>query len=90
MWPANLLSRSSDVPSSSLPSLEQLEGDEIVTCISFNQDQDAFAVGSNKGFSIFTLEPFMFRIKRAIEGGVKVIKMHGKTNLILIVTTGIN
>ena len=47
--------------------------DEIITHIAINQDHDAFAIGTTKGFSIFSLEPFLFRVKRCIEGGVKVV-----------------
>ena len=56
-----------------LPNLEQIFGDEQITHISFNQDLDAFATGTTKGFAIFSLEPFRFRVKRSIEGGVKVV-----------------
>ena len=50
---------------SAFPNIEsQLQGDEIITHTSFNQDQDAFAIGTTKGFSIFSLEPFCFRVKR--------------------------
>ena len=62
----------------------------MITYTSFNQDQDAFAIGTTKGFSIFSIEPFCFRVKRVIEGGVKVVQMVGKSNLILIVTSGLD
>ena len=65
-------------------------GDETITHVSFNQDQDAFAIGTTKGFSIFSLEPFRFRVKRCIEGGVKVVQMVGKSNLILVITSGMD
>ena len=45
-------------------------------------------MGTTKGFSIFSLEPLRFRVKRQIEGGVKVVQMVNKTNLILVITTG--
>ena len=32
--------------------------DEEILHISFNQEQDAFAVGTNLGFYIFSIEPF--------------------------------
>ena len=56
-----------------VPDLAQMFGDEEITHVCFNQDQDAFAIGTTKGFSIFSLEPFRFRVKRSIEGGVKVV-----------------
>ena len=62
--------------------------DEEITHISFNQEQDAFAVGTTNGFWIFSIEPFQMRIRRVFEGGVKVVQMVGKSNLILLIPTG--
>ena len=68
--------------------IEQVVTDEEITHISFNQEQDAFAVGTTNGFWIFSIEPFQMRIRRVIEGGVKVVQMVGKSNLILLIPTG--
>ena len=62
--------------------------EELITHISFNQEQDAFAVGTTNGFWIFSIEPFQMRIRRIIEGGVRVVQMVGKSNLILLIPTG--
>ena len=32
----------------------------------------------------------MFRVKRGIEGGVKVVHMVGRSNLILVITSGLD
>lgn len=47
-------------------------------------------MGTTKGFSTFTLEPLMFRVKRPIEGGVKVVHLVAKSNLFLIITSGMD
>ena len=70
------------------PKIEQVVTDEEITHISFNQEQDAFAVGTTNGFWIFSIEPFQMRIRRVFEGGVRVVQMVGKSNLILLIPTG--
>ena len=60
--------------SASFPNIEsRLKKDEIILHISFNSDQDAFAIGTTKGFAVFSVEPFKFHILREIEGGVKLV-----------------
>ena len=45
-------------------------------------------MATNKGFSIFSLDPYLERIKRPFSGGIKCIQMVGNCNLILLVPTG--
>ena len=56
------------------PNIEsRLQKDEIILHTAFNQDQDAFAIGTTKGFAVFSVEPFKFRYLRQIVGGVKLV-----------------
>ena len=56
------------------PNIEsRLQKDEIINHISFNSDKNAFAIATTKGFAIFTIEPFSCRVKRQLEGGVKLV-----------------
>ena len=48
-------------PAAPYPNIEsRLPHDEIIMHTSFNSDQDAFAIGTTKGFAVFSIEPFKF------------------------------
>lgn len=64
---------------------------EEVLSISFNQYQEQLAVGTNKGFWVYVVYPqFMKQIRREFPGGIKIIQMCGKSNILLMVATGDN
>lgn len=52
---------------------------------SFNQINDCIIFGTNTGFYVYTLDPFKKIIARKITGGVSIVKMLFKSNIILFV-----
>jgi len=67
----------------------QFQEAEHVTHIAFNHDQDVVVVGTNKGFVIYTIDPFCFRIYRAFEGGVRHTQIVGRSNVLLLIPSGL-
>ena len=59
----------------------QFQESEHVTHLAFNHDQDAVVIGTNKGFVIYTIDPFCFRIYRAFEGGIRHAQIIGRSNV---------
>ena len=81
----------SESSNATFPNIEsRLQADELINHISFNSDKNAFAIATSKGFAIYTLEPFSCRVKRQLEGGVKLVQMVGQSNLVILVTTGLD
>jgi len=56
--------------------------------VSFNQDCTCFAFGSPKGFRIYNVDPFREMFKRNFEGGIKIIQMLYRTNILALVVNG--
>ena len=64
---------------------------EVVYSVSFNQNQDQFAVATNKGFQVYSMSSELIRcIKREFKGGLSVVQMLGMSNILLLVATGEN
>jgi WD40 repeat protein len=57
--------------------------EEII--VSFNQSQDCVCFGTTNGFYIFGINPFKKSLAREIKGGVSIVKILYKTNIILFV-----
>lgn len=60
---------------------------EVLYC-SFNQDQSCFAVGTQTGFKIFSTAPLKETITRDLKGGIKIVEMLYKCNILALVGGG--
>ena len=59
--------------------------------VGFNQDQGCFAIGTSDGFTIFNVDPFKETFRRVFEnGGIGIVEMLFRCNLIAIVGGGLN
>ena len=52
---------------------------------SFNQSEDCVVFGTNTGFYVYTLNPFKKIIARKIVGGISIVNMLYKSNIIIFV-----
>lgn len=59
----------------------------LLTC-SFNQDGGCLAIGTTNGFSIHNLHPYQCSVRRELQGGIGVVEMLFRCNLIGIVGGG--
>ena len=61
--------------------------DEKCYYLSFNPDSSLFCVGTNKGFRVFTSNPFKCVEKRDINGGIGIVEILNNTNIFALVGT---
>ncbi|ELP92139.1 WD repeat domain phosphoinositide-interacting protein, putative [Entamoeba invadens IP1] len=63
---------------------------QSILCISFNQDYSCFALGTTRGFCVFGIEQTRLRerFKRNFNGGVGIIELLYKSNLVALVGGG--
>ena len=61
-----------------------------INCVSLNQDQDVLAFGTNEGFMVYCADPFAKRFERKITGGVGIIELLFRSNILAFVGTGTN
>jgi len=54
----------------------------------FNQDGTCFAVGTEIGFKIFNSSPFRDNFERNLEGGIKIVEMLNRCNILALVGGG--
>jgi len=64
--------------------------DHQVNYMTFNQDHTCFACATNTGFSIYSSKPFKKTISRDFSGGIKIVEMLFRCNMIGLVGTGVN
>lgn len=57
----------------------------IVHYCSYNAQQDLVACATSNGFMIYKSDPFRERLQRDVSGGVSIVELLDKTNLIVIV-----
>jgi len=56
--------------------------------LGFNQDYTCFSVGSDEGFEIWNVDPFKLRFKREFNGGLGIVEMLFRSNLLALVGGG--
>ena len=61
--------------------------DEKCYYLSFNPDSSLFCIGTNKGFRVFTSNPFKCVGKRDISGGIGIVEILNNTNIFALVGT---
>jgi hypothetical protein len=76
-----------------------MESDDQMLYVSFNQDSSCFAVGTEKGFRIYNSYPFKDNFERSkfslilfldLEGGIGIIEMLHRCNILALVGGGKN
>jgi WD repeat-containing protein 45 len=55
---------------------------------SFNQDGTCFAVGTDVGFKIYNSSPFRDNFERILEGGIGIVEMLNRCNILALVGGG--
>ena len=58
--------------------------------VSFNQDASCFSIGTQTGFGIYLTNPFKKKITHDLKGGIGIVEMLNKTNIIGLVGGGKN
>ena len=61
-----------------------------VLFISFNYNSEYFSVGLNDGFKIFKTHPLSLTVDRKLNGGIGIIEMLNRTNILALVGGGKN
>ena len=64
-----------------------LENSQIL-CANFNQDGSCFAVGTQNGFRIINSNPFKNSFYREMNGGIGIIEMLNRSNIIALIGGG--
>ena len=68
----------------------ETEEEDRILCVSFNQDGSCFGVGTESGFSIYNSYPLKLSVKRKMDGGIGIIEMLSRCNIIALVGGGSN
>lgn len=55
---------------------------------SFNQDGTCFSIGTDVGFKIFNSSPYRDNFERVLEGGIGIVEMLGRCNILALVGGG--
>ena len=58
--------------------------------LSFNNDYTLLASGTETGFSVYNIDPLTEKINRELGGGIKLVEVLMRSNLIAIVGGGTN
>ena len=68
---------------------EEIE-DENILYISFNQESSCFCIGTETGFRIYNSYPLKLSCKRKMDGGIGIIEMFSRSNILALVGGGSN
>ena len=63
---------------------------ESMLYVTFNQDASCFAIGTETGFRIYSTNPFKDNFYRDMNGGIGIIEMLNRTNILALVGGGKN
>jgi hypothetical protein len=63
---------------------------ETIYSISFNQDYSCFSIGTEIGFRIYSTFPFKNVSYKQFEGGIQIVEMLNRTNILALVGSGAN
>lgn len=66
------------------------EKNEDILNLCFNQDTSCFAYSGNNGFTVYSCDPFRQSIKRIFNGGIGIVSMLFRCNIMAIVGGGKN
>jgi WD40 repeat protein len=64
--------------------------DDQMLYVSFNQDASCFAVGTERGFKIYNSYPFKDNFERILDGGIGIVEMLHRCNIVALVGGGRN
>ena len=65
-------------------------GNTSMLYVTFNQDSSCFAIGTETGFSIYNSFPFKDSFQRDMNGGIGIIEMLNRCNILALVGGGKN
>ena len=74
--------------SQSIPTMSSNLPDDRVLFINFNCDQNCFVCGTETGFFVYNSDPFMERFRREFEGGIAIVELLGRSNILALVGGG--
>tara|TARA_R100001163_G_scaffold64213_2_gene57946 strand:+ start:18700 stop:19806 length:1107 start_codon:yes stop_codon:yes gene_type:complete len=76
--------------SQSFPTTTELSTTSPCIFIGFNEDYQCFFAGTESGFYIYNTHPYAVRFHRELDGGIGIIELLGKSNIVALVGGGTN
>ena len=69
--------------------IPSLNSNEQILYTTFNQDSSCIAIGTEKGFKIFNTSPLKDNFGRKLDGGIGIIEMLNRSNILALVGGGL-